>query len=154
MMIEQELAKLGLVLPSLPKEIGVYVPYRVAGNLVFVTGRLPMLDEVLQYKGKIGKDLSVPQGTDAAKLCAQNILSVMKSAAGGDWAKIKSIVRINGAINCESSFEDHPKVMNGASNLLVAVFGEQIGKHTRTAIGVNSLPFGAAVEVNAIFELI
>lgn len=153
-MVEQELAKLGLVLPDLQKEIGVYIPYRVAGNLVFVTGRLPMLDGALQYKGKLGKDFSVPQGADAARLCAQHILSVIKNAVDGDWAKIKSVVRINGAINCEPSFEDHPKVMNGASNLFVAVFGEQIGKHTRTAIGVNSLPLGAAVEIDAIFELV
>ena len=153
-MVEQELAKLGLVLPDLPKEVGVYVPYKVAGNLVFVTGRLPMLDDALQYKGKIGKDLSVPQGADAARLCAQNILSVMKNVVEGDWAKIKSVVRINGALNCEPSFEDHPKVMNGASTLLVTVFGEQVGCHTRTAIGVNSLPLGAAVEIDAVFELI
>jgi enamine deaminase RidA (YjgF/YER057c/UK114 family) len=153
-MVEQELAKLGLVLPDMPREVSSYIQYRIAGSFIFITGRLPMLDGALQYKGKVGKDLTVQQGTDAARLCAQNLLSVVKHAVGGDWAKIKSIVRVNGAINCESSFEDHSKVMNGASNLLVAVFGEQVGCHTRTAIGVNSLPFGAAVEIDAVFELI
>lgn len=153
-MVERELAKLGLVLPDYPKEIGVYIPYRVSGSLLFITGRLPILDNTLQYKGKIGKDLTIPQGTDAARLCAQNILTVVKKAVNGNWSKIKSVTRINGLINCESSFEDHSKVMNGASSLLVTVFGEQIGSHTRTAAGVNSLPLGAAVEIDAIFELI
>lgn len=152
-MVEQELAKLGLVLLDCPKETGVYIPYRISGSLLFITGRLPVLDNILQYKGKIGKDLTVPQGVDAARLCTQNILSVAKKAINGNWSKIKSIARINGLINCESSFEDHSKVMNGASNLLVTVFGEQRGSHTRTVAGVNSLPLGAAIEIDAIFEI-
>lgn len=152
-MVEKELEKLGLVLPELPKAVALYAQYRISDTFIFISGQLPIFEGVLQYKGKVGKELSVPQGADAARLCAQNVLSVLKNAVAGEWGKIKSIVRINGFINSESSFENHPKVVDGASNLFIAAFGDQIGKHTRTAIGVNGLPLGAAVEIDAIFEL-
>jgi enamine deaminase RidA (YjgF/YER057c/UK114 family) len=152
-MVEQELARLGLVLPKMPTAVASYVVYKIAGHMVFVSGQLPMLDGQLQYKGKIGKEFNVQQGADAARLCAQNILSALHHAVQGDWSRVKSVVRIGGFVNCGDSFEDHPKVINGASNLFVAVFGEEIGRHSRAAVGVNSLPLGAAVEVDAVFEL-
>ena len=153
-MVEQELAKLGLVLPALPTSVASYVIYKFASGMVFISGQLPMLDRQLQYKGKVGNELTVQQGADAARLCAQNILSALNNAIQGDWSRVKSVVRVGGFVNCDGAFEDHPKVINGASNLFVAVFGQEIGCHSRTAVGVNSLPLGAAVEVDAIFELV
>ncbi len=152
-MVEQELAKLGLVLPNPPKAIATYKQFLMTGNFVYVSGQLPLLDGVLQYKGTVGKDLSVPQGGDAARLCSLNILSIIRLAVDGDWSKIKSLIRINGFVNTESSFEHHSKVINCASELLLGVLGEEVGGHTRTSIGVSSLPLGAAVEIDAIFEL-
>ena len=152
-MVEKKLAHLGLVLPPLPSSVASYSIYKVVGNLVFVSGQLPMLDGQLQYKGRVGNEFTVQHGTDAARLCAQNILSALKSAVNGEWSRVASVVRVGGFVNCEASFMDHSKVINGASSLFLNVFGEQAGCHSRVAIGVNSLPLGAAVEVDAVFEL-
>ncbi len=152
-MVEKELAKLGLVLPPLQDSVASYAVYKIVGNLVFVSGQLPMLDGQLQYKGRVGKEFTVQQGADAARLCAQNILSALNSAVNGGWSRVTSVVRVGGFVNCEASFIDHSKVINGASGLFLAVFGEKAGCHSRVAVGVNSLPLGAAVEVDAIFEL-
>lgn len=151
-MIESRLKELGLVLPVMPTALANYMPFKIVGGLLYISGQLPMHDSIVQYVGKVGKDISIEQGTDAARLCALNILGVINHAISGDWSKVKSIVRLGGFVNCEATFQDHPKVINGASDLMVEIFQEN-GKHARTAIGCNSLPKNASVEVEAIVEL-
>jgi enamine deaminase RidA (YjgF/YER057c/UK114 family) len=151
-MIESRLQELGLVLPVMPGALANYVPFKIAGGMLYISGQLPMHEGVVQYKGKVGKDISVEQGVDAARLCALNILGVIKHATGGDWSKVKSVVRICGFVNCETNFQDHPKVINGASDLMVDIFQEN-GRHARAAVGCNSLPKNASVEIEATIEL-
>lgn len=151
-MVEERLKALGLVLPTLPSALANYVPFKIAGSMLYISGQLPMHDGALQYLGKVGKEISVAQGFDAARLCALNILWVIKYAIGGDWSKVKSIVRLGGFVNCEATFQEHSKVINGASDLMVEIFQEN-GRHALAAIGCNSLPKNASVEVEATIEL-
>ena len=149
---EEKLAALGIVLPpSVPPQAN-YVPYTVSGNLVYVSGTLPMKDGKPQDIGKLGAEFTVEQGAQTAKLCAINILGHVKAACGGDLSRVKKIVRMGIFVASAPGFTDQPKVANGASDLMVEIFGEA-GKHARFAVGVAELPFGVAVEVDATIEI-
>ena len=152
MSISENLKKLNIEIPTAPDPVGAYVAFKKTGKLIFITGQLPIGQDGKPIKGKIGKDLSLEDGQKAAKFCAINILAQAKKAMDGDLGKIKSCIKITGFVNSTDSFIDQPKVINPASEALSAVFGES-GKHTRAAVSTNSLPLGAAVEIDAIFEI-
>lgn len=145
--IEAKLAELGLTLPEAAAPVAAYVPVVVAGGLAHVSGQLPFIDGAL-VKGRLGEDVSLEDGTAAAKACALMILAQLKAALGS-LDKVERIVKLGAFINSTGDFTDQPKVANGASELMAAVFGDA-GKHARSAVGVPVLPLGAAVEVDAI----
>ena len=146
------LKELNIELPIAPDPVGAYVAFKKTGKLIFISGQLPIAKDGKLIKGKVGKDLSLEEGQKAAKFCAINILAQAKKAAGGDLDKIKSCIKITGFVNSSHDFVDQPKVINPASELLSSVFGDN-GKHARAAVSTNSLPLGAAVEIDAIFEI-
>ena len=150
-MIEEKLSSLGITLPSPPAPAGSYVPVVVTGNLAFVAGQIPLEAGQVKFRGKVGKDLPIETGQEAARLCTVNALAQLKAALGS-LDRVKRVVKVTGFVNCEPSFADQPKVINGASDLLVQVFGEK-GKHARAAVGVGSLPLQSAVEVEFIVEI-
>ena len=150
--IDARLKELGLELPQATAPIANYVPYTVNGKLVVVSGQVSVRDGKPEFVGKLGAGMSIAEGQEAAKLCALNILAHVKTACGGDLDKVKRVLRLGGFVNCTPDFTDMPQVVNGASDLMVAVFGEA-GKHARAAVGVSSLPLGVAVEVEAMVEL-
>ena len=152
MKIEEKLKELNIELPDAPAPVGAYVPFKRAGNLLFVSGQLPVSKDVKMIKGKIGKDLNLKDGNLAAKFCVINILSQLKKALNGDLSKVKSCVKITGFVNSSDEFTDQPKIINSASEILSAVL-EPNGKHARAAVSTNSLPLNAAVEIDAIFEI-
>jgi len=152
MSIDAKISSLGLSLPVVSMPAANYVPYVISHNLVYFSGTLPMKDGKPQFLGKLGKEISIEQGQDCAKLCVLNILSHLKNALGGDLSKVKRLIRLGVFVSSAEGFTDQPKVANGASDLMVALFGEQ-GKHARFAVGVSELPFGVAVEVDATFEI-
>ncbi len=147
---ESRLKEMGITLPNAAAPAANYVPYTIAGNLLTVSGQLPMGPDGIEFKGKLGADATVETGQGAAKLCAINILAQAKAALG-DLARIKQVVKIQGFVNAADDFTEHAQVINGASNLLVEVLGES-GRHARAAVGMSSLPFGAAVEIDAVIE--
>jgi len=149
----ENLKKLNIVLPNAPDPVGAYVAFKIIGKLIFISGQLPIGNDGKLIKGKIGKDLSLEDGQKAAKFCAINILSQAKKAVDGDLEKIKGCIKITGFVNSTDDFIDQPKIINPASELLSAVFGDN-GKHTRAAVSTNSLPLGVAVEIDAILETI
>ena len=146
------LKSLNINLPEAPKPVGSYVAYKHVEKLIFVSGQVSFREDGVLIKGKIGSDLSLEQGQIAAKACAINILSQIRAACDGDLEKVKNCVKITGFVNSIDSFTEQPKIINAASELLVKVFGEK-GMHSRAAVSVNSLPLGAAVEIEAIFEV-
>jgi enamine deaminase RidA (YjgF/YER057c/UK114 family) len=150
--IDARLKQLGIVLPTPPLPAANYVPFVVSRGLAFIAGQVPFVDGKAQFVGKLGKDFTVEQGQQAARLCAINILAQVKAACGGDLGRVVRCVRVGGFVNCTPDFLDQPKVVNGASDLLVSVLGEA-GKHARFAVGAPSLPLGVAVEVDATFEV-
>jgi enamine deaminase RidA (YjgF/YER057c/UK114 family) len=151
MRVEAKLKELGLELPPPPKPAANYVGAMQTGNLLFISGHGPTKDGKIAYVGKVGKDLSVEQGYEAARLVALNCLASAKSLLG-DLDRIKRVVKVLGMVNCSEDFGDQPKVINGASDLLVQLFGDS-GRHARSAVGMQALPFGIAVEIEMIFEL-
>ena len=154
MSIEERLIQHSITLPEPPRPVANYIPATLAGKLLFISGQLCLDQGKLkpEHIGKIGDAVSVDEGILAAKLCAINILAQAKAALG-DLEKIRSCIRLGGYINAAAGFTALPPIMNGASDLMVAILGEA-GKHTRTTIGVAELPMGAAVEVEAIFEVV
>ena len=152
MSIEENLKKLNIEIPDAPAPVGAYVAYKVINKLVFISGQLPVDSGGKILKGKIGKELTLQDGQKASKLCVINILAQIKKAVNGDLSKIKNCVKITGFVNSSDDFTDQPKIINPASETLSTVFGDK-GKHTRAAVSVNSLPLGAAVEIDAIFEI-
>ena len=150
--IDARLNELGLELPEATAPIANYVPYTVSGNLVVVSGQVSVRNGKAEYVGKLGAGVSIAEGQEAAKLCALNIIAHLKKACDGDLDKVKRVLRLGGFVNCTPDFTDMPQIVNGASNLMVEVFGEA-GKHARAAVGVSSLPLGVAIEVEAMFEL-
>jgi enamine deaminase RidA (YjgF/YER057c/UK114 family) len=150
--IEIKLAELGITLPQPMAPIANYVPYVRTGTLVVVSGQVPAVDGKVAITGKLGYAVSADRGKEAARLCFINLLVHLKAACGGDLDRVKRVVRLGGFIACAPEFTNQAQVMNGASDLAVAVFGEA-GRHARTTIGVPSLPADAAVEVEGMFEV-
>lgn len=150
--IDRRLAEIGVTLPPPGAPGGNYVPFVVAGDIVFMAGQVAREAGKMKYTGKVGRDLSVEQGNAAARLCAVNLLAQLKAACGGDLDRVERCVRLGGFVNSPPDFFEHPKVINGASDLMVEVFGER-GQHARTAVGAAALPLDSAVEVEAIFLL-
>ena len=152
MTVENKLKELNIELPNAPDPVGAYVASKKINNLLFISGQLPISKDGKMIKGKIGKDLTLEDGQKASKLCVINILAQAKKALGEDLNKVKNCVKITGFVNSTDDFKDQPKVINPASETLSTVFGDN-GKHARAAISANSLPLGAAVEIDAIFEI-
>lgn len=152
MTIEQKISSLGISLPTPAAPVANYVGFVKSGNVVFVSGQLPLEAGKLQYVGKVGSEISADDAKKAAKLCAINILAQMKVACDGDLERVVRCVKLGIFVNGDANFKDHPAVANGASDLIAEVFGDK-GKHARAAVGSGSLPFGVAVEVDAIFEI-
>lgn len=150
--IDDKLKELGITVPEPAAPVANYVGYVVTGNLVFVSGQVTLKDGKFEYVGKVGKDFSVEEGAKAARLCAINILSQVKAACGGDLDRVVRCVKLGGFVNATSDFMDHPKVINGASDLMVEVLGDK-GRHARFALGAGSLPLNVAVEIDAVFEI-
>lgn len=153
MNIAEKLKTLGHELPQVAAPAANYVPYVITGDdFLFISGQIPFLNGQSMHLGRLGESLSLEQGIEAASACGLNILAQANAAVNGDWGQIKRLVKLGGFVNCTPDFTDHPKVINGASDLMVAVMGEA-GKHTRFAVGAPSLPLGVAVEIEALFEL-
>lgn len=150
--IDVRLAELGIKLPEPPAPVASYVPYVISGNQVFISGQVTLEAGALKYVGTVGKDLTLEDGQAAARLCAINLLAQLKAAAGGNLSKVKRCVKLGVFVNAVPGFTQHPEVANGASDLMLAVFGEA-GRHARAAVGAGSLPRNVAVEVEAVFEL-
>ena len=152
MTIENKLKELNIELPNAPDPVGAYVAFKKIGNLLFISGQLPISRDGKIIKGKIGKDLTLEDGQKASKYCAINIIAQVKKALDGNLDKVKSCIKITGFVNSSDDFTDQPKVINPASETLSAIFGNK-GKHARAAVSSNSLPLGASVEIDAIFEI-
>ena len=152
MSIYENLRKLNIEIPKPPDPVGAYVAYKKTSNLLFISGQISIDANGNIIKGKLGKELSIDQGQAAAKLCAINIIAQAKKACDEKLETIRNCIKLTGYVNSTNEFNDQPKVINGASEIISAVFGEN-GKHTRAAISANSLPLDAAVEIDAIFEL-
>ena len=152
MSIEENLKKLDIILPEPKDPVGAYIATKIFGNLLFISGQISINENGQLIKGKLGKDLDVNEGYKAAERCGLSIISQAKKACQNDLSKIKSCIKLNGYVNSIDNFEDQPKVINGASDIISKVFGQN-GLHTRAAISSNSLPLGVAVEVDAIFEI-
>ena len=152
MTINDRIKKLGIMLPQAKPPVGSYVATKITGDLLFISGQISIDENGKLIKGKVGKDLSVDDGYNAAKRCGLSIVSQAKEACNGDLSKIKSCIKLTGFVNSTDDFTDQPKVINGASDLIASIF-EKAGMHTRAAISTNSLPLGVSVEVDAIFEL-
>ncbi len=150
--IEARLTELGIELPDAPAPVSNYMPYVVTGNLVFISGQVTIWNGNLEFIGKVGADLSVDQGYEAARMCGLNQIAQVRAACGGDLDRVKKVVKLGAFINCIPDFTDHPKVVNGASDLMIEIFGDA-GRCTRTNVGVPSLPLGFAVEIDGVFEI-
>jgi enamine deaminase RidA (YjgF/YER057c/UK114 family) len=150
--VDARLVELGIELPQASSPVANYVPFTRSGNLVIVSGQVSVRNGKAEYIGKLGREISVAEGQQAARLCALNILAHLKNACGGDLDHVKRVLRLGGFVNCTPEFTEMPQVVNGASDLMVQVFGDA-GKHARAAVGVASLPLGVAVEVEAMFEI-
>lgn len=149
--IARRLAELGLEIPSPASPVANYVPYVVSGNMLYISGQVSAAANGVQ-KGKLGADLTIEQGAAAARICAINLIAQMKAALAGDLDRVRRIVKLTGFVNCTPDFTDQPKVINGASDLMVDVFGDA-GRHARAAVGAPNLPLGAAVEIDAVVEI-
>lgn len=145
---EEKLASLGLTLPTVGKPVANYVPYRIAGNLLYLSGQGPRLPSGGMALGKLGRDVTIEEGYEHAKLTGLSLLAVAKAAIG-ELSRIEAVIKLLGMVNAEPEFGDHPKVINGCSDLLVEVLGEA-GRHARSAVGMGSLPGGMSVEIEAI----
>ncbi len=150
--IEDRLTELGITLPEPTAPVANYVPFVVTGNLVSISGQVPMKDGAILLTGKVGAEVSLEEATAAARVCAIQIIAQLKEACGGDVGRVTRIVKLGGFVNCVEGFGDQPEVINGASDLMVEVFGD-IGRHSRAAVGVNALPRNVPVEVDALAEI-
>jgi enamine deaminase RidA (YjgF/YER057c/UK114 family) len=152
MKIAEKLAALGLQLPAAPKPLATYVPYTRAGNLLVISGQLPLVDGKVGWTGKLGDTVSIEDGQKAARQSFLNVLAQVNAALDGDLDRVRKVLRLGGFIACIPGFTQHPLVMNGASDLCVEIFGEA-GRHARTTIGVPVLPADAAAEVEGMFDI-
>ncbi len=149
--VDARLQELGINLPTPPAPVASYVPYVIAGKLVHVSGQVSV-DASGGIKGKLGDTIEVEEGQAAARLCALNLLAQVKAACGGDLDKVKRVVKLGGFVNVTADFSQIPQVVNGCSDVMVAVFGDS-GRHARSAVGVANLPLDFAVEVDGVFEI-
>jgi len=150
--VTEKLETLGISLPVPPASQGSYVPYVVTGNLVFLAGQIALVDGVLQHPGRVPDVVSLDQAQQSARLCAINLIAQLNAACNGDLERVVRCVKLGGFVACDPAFTDHPRVINGASDLMAAVFGDKAA-HARFAVGAPSLPLGASVEVDAVFEI-
>jgi enamine deaminase RidA (YjgF/YER057c/UK114 family) len=151
-LFDENIKNLGLNIPELPKALANYVPFKIVGKTMYISGQAPVRNGKMIYKGKVGSDITIEEGIEAAKLCVINIIAAVKTGLEGDWNKLDSFVKLTGFVNCQDSFTDQPKIINGASDMLVEIFGDQ-GRHARVAVGSNALPLGISVEIDAIIQL-
>ena len=149
---QENLKKLNLNLPEAKAPVGNYVATKICGKMLFISGQISIDENGQLIKGKVGKDLDTEAGYNAAKRCALSIVAQVKKACEDDLTKVKSCIKLTGFVNSTDDFTEQPKVINGASDLIASIFGDD-GMHTRAAISTNSLPLGVSVEVDAIFEL-
>ena len=149
--VDKKLEELNIKVPDAPAPVGAYVAFKIVNNLIYISGQLPIDSDGKLIKGKIGKEIDIEEGQKASRLCVINILAQAKKAMNGDLSKIKNCIKITGFVNSTDDFIDQPKVINPASELLTTVFGDK-GKHARAAVSTSSLPLGASVEIDAIFE--
>ena len=152
MSFENKIKELKLILPEAKDPVGSYVATKVIGKMLFISGQISITANGDLIKGKVGKELTTEDGYEAAKRCGLSIVSQVKKACNDDLSKIKSCIKLTGFVNSTNDFIEQPKVINGASDLIVSIF-EEAGMHTRAAVSTNSLPLGVSVEVDAIFEL-
>ncbi len=151
--VNARIAEHGIKLPTSSSPAANYVPYTISGSLVFVSGQITSLDGNLQYLGRLGDNFDIEMGYKAARLCGLNLIAQVKEACGGNLDRVKKVVRLGGFVNSTPDFTEQPKVINGASDLMIEVFGASAGQHARFAVGVVSLPLGVAVEVDGTFEI-
>ena len=152
MNIDKKLSEMGITLPKATDPVGSYVATKISGNLLFISGQISIDENGKLIKGKVGKDFDTQEAYEAAQRCALNIVAQAKKACNDDLSKIKSCIKLTGYVNSTDEFNEQPKVINGASDLMKNIFGEN-GAHTRAAVSANSLPLGVVVEVDAIFEI-
>ena len=152
MNFEDKIKELKIELPEAKAPVGNYVATKIVGNLLYVSGQVSINSNGELIKGKVGKDLNTDEAYKAAERCGMSIISQVKKACEGDLSKVKSCIKLTGFVNSTDDYTEQPKVINGASNLIVSIFGDA-GMHTRAAVSTNSLPLGVSVEVDAIFEL-
>ncbi len=150
--IDARLRELDVTLPETSAPAANYIPFVITGSLVFISGQVTALHGEILHQGKLGVDISVDEGYQAARLCALNLLSQLKAACDGNLDRVKRVVKLSGFVNCAPDFTQQPQVINGASDLMVDVFGDA-GRHARFAVGAPSLPLGVATEVDGVFEI-
>ena len=151
-LFEKNIKDLGHFISEPPVAVANYVPFKVLGDLVYVSGQAPIKDGKIIYKGKVGEDVSEEDGVLAAELCCLNIIAALCKSINGDWERFDNFVKLGGFVNCKDDYTNQPMIINGASDLLVNIFGEQ-GKHTRFEVGSNSLPMNISVEIDAIIKI-
>ena len=149
---ETKLQSLGITLPEAPMPAANYVPYVITGDLVFISGQLPLVDGKMAHAGHVGKDVTTQEAAEQARICAINLIAQLKAACGGDLERVEQVVKLGGFVACTNDFSDQPEVINGASNLMVEVFGDA-GRHARFAVGSNALPRGTCVEIEGLFRI-
>ena len=149
---EKNIKDLDLNIPDLAQPVANYVPYKIFDKILYISGQAPSKEGSLIYIGKVGEEITEEDGIKAAELCCINIIAALKSAINSDWEKLDGFIKLGGFVNCNANFTNHPQIINGASNLIVKIFGEQ-GKHARFAVGSNSLPMNISVEIEAIIKL-
>tara|TARA_Y100000741_G_scaffold320782_1_gene269534 strand:- start:1285 stop:1749 length:465 start_codon:yes stop_codon:yes gene_type:complete len=149
---EKNIKDLGLIISDPPSAIANYVPFTVADNFVYVSGQGPLENGEILYTGKVGDTISEEDGILAAKQCCINIIAALKKSIDGDWEKLDYFVKLGGFVNCNPDYTNHPKIINGASDLLVKIFGDK-GRHARFAVGSNALPLNISVEIDAIIKI-
>jgi len=150
--VDGRLKELGIEIPTPAAPAANYVPFVKSGNLVFVSGQIPIVAGKIEGVGKVGQDLTTDQAKAIARICAINLIAQAKAATGGDLDRVARVVKLGGFVNCVDGYTEQPEVVNGASDLMVEVFGDK-GRHARFAVGTNALPRGVAVEVEAVFEI-
>ena len=149
---DKNIKDLDLKIPDIAIPIANYVPYKLINNNLYISGQGPSKNGNIIFKGKVGIDINEEQGIKAAELCCINIIAALKTVIDGDWERLEGFIKLGGFVNCTEEFTNHPKIINGASDLLVKIFGER-GKHTRFAVGSNSLPINISVEIDAHIKL-
>mgnify|MGYP006091254153 CR=1 FL=1 len=149
---EKNIKELGLTVSEPPAAVANYVPFKVVNDMIYVSGQGPIQNGEVKFSGKVGVKISEEEGILAAELCCLNIIAAVKKSINGDWEKLDSFIKLGGFVNCRDDFTNQPKIINGASDLLVKIFGDQ-GRHTRFAVGSNSLPMDISVEIDAIIKI-